>query len=411
MLHITEHIKDDRIFLILKGRLDFQACKTFRTAIEQAKRSTPRHIILNFADVPFVNSAGLGLVMLAFKDLEEAQIRLSLEVTEGYVQEVFSVTNIGQKIPIAVIETKPPLPASPTGAPPPKTSPTPPPVFESADMHELLLPILEALDKDDIDLPPLSEVAKKILVFVNDPKATSGQLKQLIERDPILTARIFKIANSAAYGTHREIKLLSDAISMIGLTSVAMLAFALSVQSGVFIDRGYEREVRTLWGHALATAFYGRTLAAMIGHNQDTAFLCGLLHSLGKLFVVHTVNVCQPLSGSPLPWSTMLTLMEQSYIEVGRKLAEAWNFPFPVKEAINLHQHFSYHLATDDSEGAAITCLAKHLATYHLDSVAFSGETIRALPVATALNVPHDVMDGILEIKPEIQKQIDSVLI
>ena len=172
-----------------------------------------------------------------------------------------------------------------------------------------------------------------------------------------------------------------------------------------------KREVRTLWAHALATAFYGRTLAGMIGNNQDTAFLCGLLHSLGKLFVVHTVNVSRPPSSSLLPWSAMLTLIEQSYLEVGKKLADAWNFPSPVKEAINFHQHFSYHLATDSSNGAAITCLAKHLATYHLDSVAFSGETIRALPVAAALEVPHDVMDGILKIKPEIQKQIDSVLI
>ncbi len=413
MLHISEHIKDDRILLMLKGRFDFEARIVFYAAIDQAKRSAPRHIILNFADVPFVNSAGLGLLMLAFKDLEEGQIRLSLEVTEGYINEVFTLTNIGQKIPIAVIEAtpKPARSTSPKVVPPSKIPSTPPLVFESSDMQELLLPILEVLEKDDIDLPPLSEIAKKILAFVNDPKATSHQLKQLIEQDPILTARIFKMANSAAYGTHREMESLSHAISMIGLTSVAMLAFALSVQSGVFVDRGYEREVRTLWAHALATAFYGRTLAGMIGKNQDTAFLCGLLHSLGKLFVVHTVNIYQSASASPLPWSGMLTLIEQSYIEVGRKLADSWNFPSPVKEAINLHQHFSYHLATDPSNGAAITCLAKHLATHHLDSVALSEETIRVLPVAVALNVPHDVMEGILEIKPEIQKQIDSVLV
>ncbi len=411
MLNITEHRQDDRIVLMLNGRFDFHARNILQTAIEQAKHSSPRHIVLNFAEVPFVNSAGLGLLMLALKNLEAAQISLSLEVTEGYVNEVFTLTNIGQKIPISVIAAKPSLPASPKLAPTPKIPPRPPLVFESSEMQEFLLPILEALEKDDIELPPLSEIAKKILTFVNDPKATSHQLKQLIEQDPILTARIFKMANSAAYGTHREIESLSHAISMIGLTSVAMLAFALSVQSGVFIDRGYEREVRNLWAHALATAFYGRTLAGMIGNNQDTAFLCGLLHSLGKLFVVHTVNIYQSASASPLPWSGMLTLIEQSYIEVGRKLADAWNFPSPVKEAINLHQHFSYHLATHSSNGAAITCLAKHIATHHLDSVALTRETILALPVATALNVPHDVMDGILEIKPEIQKQIDSVLI
>ncbi len=103
----------------------------------------------------------------------------------------------------------------------------------------------------------------------------------------------------------------------------------------------------------------------MIGKNPDTAFLCGLLHSIGKLFLVHTINQ-HPSSVAPsLSWSAMLTLIEHSYIDVGQQMADVWNFPDPVKEAIQLHQHYSYHAATDPSKGAALTCLARHLATHH----------------------------------------------
>ena len=112
----------------------------------------------------------------------------------------------------------------------------------------------------------------------------------LIQQDPVLTARIFKVANSAAYGVPRHIDSLAQAIVFLGLHSVSGLAFTLSLQSGVFLDCGYEREVRGLWAHAIATAFYGKALASLMGENPDTAFLGGLLHSLGKLFVVHTVN-------------------------------------------------------------------------------------------------------------------------
>jgi len=103
--------------------------------------------------------------------------------------------------------------------------------------------------------------------------------------------------------------------------------------------------------------------------------------------------------------------MEQSYVEVGRQLGDAWNFPSVVKEAIILHQHYSYHLATHPSNGAALTCLAKHLATHHLDSLALSEATLRALPVTADLSIPPDGMDEILAIKSVIQAQIDSLLL
>ncbi|MDH5575072.1 MAG: hypothetical protein OEY80_06275 [Nitrospirota bacterium] len=107
----------------------------------------------------------------------------------------------------------------------------------------------------------------------------------------------------------------------------------------------------------------------------------------------------------------MDTLIEQSYFEAGRQLAEAWNFPSAVKEAINLHQHYSCHLASHPSNGAALTCLAKHLATYHLDSLAMSEATLRALPVTADLHIPPEGMDEILGAKSIIQPQIESLLI
>ena len=410
-MQITERVELDRTILTLSGRFDAHARLPFQAAIEQAKRSNPNQIILDFSNVSFINSVGLGLIMLALKDLKEVHICLSLQVVEGYVHTVLTEANVGQNLPISVIDAQPPLTATPKASSTARKPLTPPLVFESTDMQELLLPILEMLEQNTLDLPPLSEIAKKVLVFVNDPKATAAQLHALIEQDPVLTARIFKMTNSAAYGTHREIESLAEAIAWLGLNSVAMLAFALSVQSGVFYDRGYEREVRALWAHAIATAFYAKFLAQQIGKDQDGAFLCGLLHSLGKLCVVHTVNQSRSPSAPPIPWSVMLTIMEQSYIEVGRKLGEAWSFPSSVKEAIILHQHFSYHLATHPSHGAAITCLAKHIATNHLDAVEMTEEELRALPVAAALQIPPDVMDEILGIKPVIQSHIESLLV
>ncbi len=326
-----------------------------------------------------------------------------------------TLTNLKQKIPITVIKPKqvrkpavllhsPVVPLVPVPLRPPL-------VFESVKIQERLLPILESLEQKKLDFPPLSEVARRVLALTNDPEAHASQLTDLIQGDPVLTAKIFKVCHSAASGTPKEITSISQAIDWLGLNSIAGITLALSVQTGVFNDRGYEREIREIWAHAIATALYGKTLAGMIGKNPDTPFLCGLLHSLGKLFVVHTVNQSMASGSIQLSWSEMLTLIEQSYIEVGRQMADVWNFPAPVKEAINLHQHYSYHLATHPSKGAALTCLARHMATYHLDSVAMSDDMLRALPVTAALQIPSNAFDGLLEIKAQIQTQIDFLLI
>jgi len=102
MIQITDRVEADRTILTLSGRFEFQARKPFQAAIENAKRSNPRQIILNFSEVPFINSAGLGLLMVAHTSLLEDNIHLSLEVMEGYVLQVFTLANIGQKIPISV---------------------------------------------------------------------------------------------------------------------------------------------------------------------------------------------------------------------------------------------------------------------------------------------------------------------
>ncbi len=411
MLHIIERIEQDRIILTLSGRFDFRARQPFLASIEKAKRSNPKQIILNFSKVPFINSAGLGLLILTYHNLQESNVALSCEVPQGYVMQILTAAHIDQTIPIILIDPQSSSSLPVASEPSTLRFLAPPLSLESPEMIELVLPLLEILEKGDLDLPPLSEIAKKVLVFTTDPKATIKQLTALIEQDPALTAKIFKLTNSAAFATHREIESLSQAIAWLGLNSVAGLAFALAVQDGVFNDHGYEREVRGLWAHAIATAFYAKTLAGMIGENGDIAFLCGLLHGIGKLFVVHTVNRCRPETVEPLPWSAMDILMEQSYVEVGRQLGDAWHFPLAVKESINLHQHYSYHLATHPSKGAPLTCLAKHVATYHLGSLVMSEQILRALPVTADLHIPEDAMDEILAMKSVIQSQIDSLLL
>jgi len=277
--------------------------------------------------------------------------------------------------------------------------------------EELLLPILEKLEKKDFELPPLSRVSSQVLKLISDPHAQASHFSHIIQQDQILTAKVFQAANSPALGSRYPVTSLSQAIGWLGINHIAGTAFALSLQSGVFNDVGYEKEVKGLWIHSLATGFYAKSIAGAIGQNQDSAFLCGLLHAIGKAFIVHTVNQDWQDSNPRLSWTVLTTLMNESYIELGRHLAEAWQFPDAVKEAIVLHADHTYHLATSSTKGAVITCLAKHLASHFLDPQGIQEEAIRELSVVHFLRMSQDDLSTLFDLRDLIQTQVDMMLV
>ncbi len=285
------------------------------------------------------------------------------------------------------------------------------PAKENESLDELLLAIIDKLEKKEFDLPPLPQVASRVLALASDPDAEPSQLTNLIQQDPVLTAKFFQTSNSASCGASRKIDSLTQAVAWLGLNTVAGTAYALSVQSGVFDVRGYEQEVKGLWTHALASGFYGKAIAGHIGQNEDTAFLCGLLHGIGKPFVMHTVNQYHQYTSVRIPWTTMLALFKDSSKEVGRQLAIAWEFPDPVKEAINLSQDHAFHLGTSPTKAAAISNLAHHLATHFIDPLAISDDMLRALPVIQELKITEQTIDALLKLHDTIQRQVETMLI
>lgn len=275
--------------------------------------------------------------------------------------------------------------------------------------EDLLLPILEKLEKREYTLPPLPQIASKVLALAQDPDTDAGQLASLIQKDPILTSNIFQAVNSPLYSSMREIHSVQQAIAWLGLNQTAAIALNFAMQ-GVLHVRGYEREVRELWEHAVTTGLYAKAIAGQIGENQETSFLCGLLHAIGKPFIVHTVNHGRYQNDPPLPWSIMIALMNQSYVEVGRHLAEAWHFPHVVRDTIMLHRDHTFHLDQSSTKSAAITCLANHL-TSQIVASSIDEKALQALPVTKFLSSFPIDLTNLLAMKETIRPQVYRMLI
>ena len=153
--------------------------------------------------------------------------------------------------------------------------------------------ILRQLDT----LPTLPAVAARLLQLTADDHAKTQEVIELVASDPALTAKIISRCTSADKGVRRDVITIDKAVKLLGFSAVRNTVLSLKVLE-VFDPRGsmglpqddnepepFDRS--GLWTHALAVGILAELIAkAHPGHPDlptDQAFVCGLLHDIGKL--------------------------------------------------------------------------------------------------------------------------------
>jgi putative nucleotidyltransferase with HDIG domain len=240
------------------------------------------------------------------------------------------------------------------------------------------------------DLPLLPQIAHQVLTLAGNPQSDALQLSALIHRDPALAGHVLRIANSPAYMPKMPIVSLQQAVARLGLAVVTEITFAASVSTGVFKVPGYEGELKQLWRHSLASGAFAKEVARVRRSNVESAFLCGLLHAVGKPALLQVAADAGKSLRLPLDRPALPALLEELHTPVGCRIAEKWGLPRQVTAAIT---HYSdYSRAAGFVNDAMITCLADRLATHALTPQLLDAETLRQHPVIGDLNLyPDDV--------------------
>jgi hypothetical protein len=143
---------------------------------------------------------------------------------------------------------------------------------------------LETLLAQPKALPPAPKIAGKLIDTLDDPDADLETLAELIETDPVLTAKVIRQANSAFFGLLRSVSHPREAISMLGLTKVRAMALAALLQDGFHHAPGIDLEL--FWRYSLTTANLARYVAAPLGVDDSAVYTAGLIHGIGEL-VMH----------------------------------------------------------------------------------------------------------------------------
>ena len=213
-----------------------------------------------------------------------------------------------------------------------------------SDVHFEKINLLAQVVARDIDsLPHFPENVLSLLNLTKDPLVQINEVAKQISIDPVLTADLLRLVNSAYFHLSRRISNIPQAITLVGMKGVRNLLYTNSTRK--ILDARY-KENRSLWSHLYQTALYAFYLARAIKlsrEQHDDAYVAGLLHDIGLIIISNPhPDLADKIRTFCSEKNVPRRVMENfsyglNHADVGGLIAQKWNFPEQLVEGIKYH--------------------------------------------------------------------------
>lgn len=264
----------------------------------------------------------------------------------------------------------------------------------SADeQSRFLQELAEDLNSRNIQLPSFPDVVINVRAALEDPTCSAERLAAVVRIDAVLVARLLMSANSAFHNRAGiEITDLNLAVSRLGFEVVRNTAIALAVEQ-IFAASEYKdlkNAIKEIWSSSLSLASMSFVIAKNAGNvNPDNAFLCGLLHEIGSLYILTKARNYSELMGDK---ASLERVQEQWNANVGKAIIEAWGFSDEISESLESEENL-----TDDPNTAATLVDVVFFAKFVLAEEDELAENVAFTVPAAKLNLDAGTLPSIRE--------------
>ena len=212
------------------------------------------------------------------------------------------------------------------------------------------------------NLPLMPGLMRDALALGVDPDVTPQALIKRISTDQQLAARVLQLANLAANAPMRAVTSIDEAVVRLGTRAVQRALMSACMESWAQPNI-YGAEGRELMAHALGTACMATLVADAVDVDPEEAFAYGLLHDVGKLFLLKLRADYKRRRGTSPTQEEFAHAMTVHHAEVGEMAMHRWGLPAALSEPIRFH-HTPLEAPTYGIE-ASVAYVANRLSHRH----------------------------------------------
>jgi len=259
---------------------------------------------------------------------------------------------------------------------------------------------------DKINLPSLPDVVMRINAVVDDPNVGLNELGAMVSKDPAVTARVLRLANSGYYGLSQQVTNAEQAATVIGARALRNVAMQVSIlQRYEHLKNIPDFDLDEVWQHSALTAQIAQGMAEMCyrrtGLAPDDFYACGLLHDVGKVVMLEGLDD-QYLDCVRHARRTGVTLhvaeeqlLGYTHVDVGALLAQQWQLPEKVSMAIEYHHGPTAEIVAHPHVG--VIAIADQIA-YRASSSTFEAALVKLAALAEKLpGITREEFDKVVE--------------
>lgn len=255
-------------------------------------------------------------------------------------------------------------------------------------------------------------VLEEIEAVLDSPECSLSTVGEAIEKEPDLTARLLRLANSSFYGFSSRVSTVAEAVSLIGIQQVQDLITASAIITQFSGMAAEFVSMESFWQHSLGCGIACRTLAT---HKRlpkaDKFFIAGLLHDIGRLILFSRApQSAQKVFELYHNERILLNEAEQRVLgfdhqQVAGAVMQQWRFPG------NLVQAVSCHHRPESADSARVEAAVVHLSDHLVNAMQIGSSGERYVPPLNmraweTLGVPTSVLGNLVE---SVDSQLQTV--
>lgn len=214
-------------------------------------------------------------------------------------------------------------------------------------IHQEAFAFIQALARElsagKIDIPSFPEVAMRVRKVLQDESVSAEQVTRVIGAEPALAARLLQIANSAAFNVSgRRVTELRGAVTRLGFNVIrsAAISFAISQLRKVEELKAFEAPLDALWKRSANVAAMSYVVARELTPvNPDAAMLAGLLHGVGRLYILVRAAHFPTLFADTGAYSE---IVRDWHASIAKAILESWEVAEEIVSAVHVHEDLEY---------------------------------------------------------------------